>query len=141
MAYTRRISKRFSLRLLYSHHQFNYHSDLAFRIPETTYYRYAWRWGISAGYSIATGSVPIRITAGLARCSGAKLIFYGFSPYTGEPKLDGPGYTKLGGSLGISIGHPIVWRFFGELEGEYLRVNTDLDPAQLYLSYRIGFKF
>lgn len=145
MGYTRRFTKRFSLRLVFSDQRFDYFEDLSFfdLTPNTTFLRFIERWGVSAGYSLTTGVVPVRVSAGLVRCSGAKVIFRKVNvfPFFSEAIVDGPGYTKLGGLLALSIGHPIVWRFFGELEGEYLRVNTDIDPAQFYLSYRIGFKF
>jgi len=144
MAYTRRLNTRLSAGLSFSRQAFDYADH--FTKPEdykpnALIYRDVWHWGLNGSYSITSGLVPIRIKAGITRSAGYKIIFYGYNWITGEPERGGPGYTKMGVSIGASIGHPIVWRFFGELNGEYFRVNTDLDPSQFYLSYRIGFKF
>jgi hypothetical protein len=50
-------------------------------------------------------------------------------------------YGKLGAKLGASVQHPIIWRFFGELDCEYARMFSGADRNQLLLTYRVGFKF
>lgn len=143
LAYTRHLNKRISIGMLFARYQFHYslNSLPADIKPNTILGRSTEVWGISAGYAITKGVIPIRVKAGFARTSGFKLNFYGYHWLTYEPILEGPGYKNLSASISASIGHPIIWRFFGELEGQYLRVNTDVEPSQFYLSYRIGFKF
>ncbi|MFN0216082.1 MAG: hypothetical protein ACKVT2_17620, partial [Saprospiraceae bacterium] len=59
----------------------------------------------------------------------------------GEGYGGGKNYGKLGAKLGASIQHPILWRFFGELDCEYAHMFSGGDRNQLLLCYRIGFKF
>ena len=143
VAYTRRVTKHLSFSVLFARHRFehNRNSGADALKPNTIIERSTEAWGISAGYAVVSDKMPVRIKVGFARSSGSKLNFYGYHWITHEPIWEGVGYKKRSLSIGASIGHPIVWRFFGELNGEYFRVNTDLDPSQFYLSYRIGFKF
>ena len=50
-------------------------------------------------------------------------------------------YKDLGLAVGISIRHPIVRRFFGELTVNYVRYFSSFDKNLLMPGYRIGFRF
>jgi hypothetical protein len=72
----------------------------------------------------------------------SKILYYritsgGWSEAYGEIYY----YSKIEPMFGASIAHPIIWRFFGELDCEYVHLFSGVDRNQMLLSYRIGFRF
>ena len=146
LAYTREIGKKRSIGISYGSSAFYYISDLPQPFENNTV---LWReqntLSANIGYGIPIGLIMARTKAGLRyNIVGGKMVHYkyfgGGGPWQ-EPVWGGEPYAKLGGIIGISARHPIVWRFFGELDCEYARMFSGADQNQLILSYRLGFRF
>jgi hypothetical protein len=54
-------------------------------------------------------------------------FYFGSGGSWKEPVQGSVGYGKLGAKLGASVQHPIIWRFFGELDCEYARMFSGAD--------------
>lgn len=97
------------------------------------------------GYRFSKGSISARAKTGIRyNAVGYKVEHYYYFSGGGnwwEPYGGSKSYGKLGAKLGASLQHPIIWRFFGELDCEYARMFAGADRNQLLLSYRVGFKF
>ena len=98
----------------------------------------------NVGYEFSKWSLCARAKAGLRyNLKGLKSEHYSqtSASWGWESRGGVDEYGKIGVSIGASIQHPIIWRFFGELDCEYAKMFSGADRNQLLLSYRIGFKF
>ncbi len=145
LAYTREIGKKRSVGISYRNSTFYYLSDLPQPFEDNTV---LWReqntLSANFGYGIPIGPIMARAKAGLRyNLMGYRLMHYHYGGgFTGLGSVLGDeSYTKMGGIIGASVRHPIVWRFFGELDCEYARMFSGADKNQLILSYRLGFRF
>ncbi len=111
--------------------------------PNTLIDRVIRRFNLDVGYHLNLKSVAVRARLGLAYNRGAKgwhILTINQGAWQ-EPFFEYDTYNDLGGLIGLTIQHPIVWRFFGELSADYLQMFSGIDRQQLIPSYRIGFRF
>jgi hypothetical protein len=145
--YTRLFGKNFSVGLSYSRCVFYYiptpYPDLF--EDNTILWREQKTFAANLGIGVSKWSISAKAKAGIRyNIVGYKAehyFYFGGGGSWEEPVQGSVAYGKLGAKLGASISHPIIWRFFGELDCEYARMFTGADRNQLLLSYRIGFKF
>jgi hypothetical protein len=147
--YRRLISSKWSIRGCYSESSFRYfnrdskYSSLKFHsILRRTITRYT----IDMGYLYSIKNFNVNLNSGLTYHRGDRLDYlYGGYHSSGFFEVFGliDEYNDLGIVLGANLKHPIVWRFFGELEAQYHKMfdRGDGDSNQLYLSYGLGFRF
>ena len=145
LSYTRLFGKKLSVGLSYTQCAFNYLPALKKLERNTIEWREQKTFSAAIGFGVSKWSVSAKVKAGIRyNFIGTKMEYYGSSLHSGgwlEGYGAGKDYGKLGAKLGASIQHPILWRFFGELDCEYARMFSGADRNQLLLSYRIGFKF
>jgi hypothetical protein len=145
LEYTRHIDKRLTLGLIYSRCFFLYVSPDILPPPLTIETRYQKTLTANIGIGYTKWKMTARAKGGIRynlQGEQSKLIHAGIhSGGWGEAYGEIYGYSKIGSMLGASIVHPIVWRFFGEIDCEYVHLFSGVDRNQLLLSYRIGFKF
>ena len=139
------LSKKTSIGALYGMQQFGYYEKGYdwLNNKNRTLIRSIRRFSINVGYDVSTKPVVLRVRSGVMYNNGVKLkhlYSYDHGPWL-EVYQDGIKYNDLGVTFGLSIQHQIVWRFFGEVSGDYLQMFSGVDKQQLLLSYRIGFKF
>jgi len=146
LAYTREIGKKRSIGISYGSCTFNYFPDTPQPFEDNTVLgREQNTLSVNFGYGIPIGPILARAKAGLRyNMVGGKMVHYryingGASWHT--IVWGHEAYSKLGAKIGASMRHPIVWRFFGELDCEYARMFSGADRNQLILSYRLGFRF
>ncbi|MEQ1666470.1 MAG: hypothetical protein ABL927_13965 [Bdellovibrionales bacterium] len=143
--YTRLFGKKLSVGLSYTQCAFNYLPTLKKLENNTIMWREQKTFSAAIGFGVSKWQISAKAKAGFRyNIVGSKAEHYFTSLHSGG-WLEGYGgsqaYGKLGAKLGASIQHPILWRFFGELDCEYARMFSGADRNQLLLSYRIGFKF
>lgn len=150
ICYTRLFHKNLSVGLSYTRCYFNYLPTNPAHYPKrlkdnTIRYREQQTISTNLGYEISKGPIYIKAKAGIRyNLEGFKsehLFYYGSVGFWEEPVSGYQAYGKFGAKLGASIQHPIIWRFFGELDCEYAKMFSGGDQTQMLLSYRIGFKF
>lgn len=144
--YTRLFGKNLTVGLTYARCYFRYLPTPTPEIlqPNSIGSRYQKTLTANIGYEFSKWSLSARAKAGLRyNLKGLKSEHYSQTPasWGWESRGGIDEYGKIGVSLGVSIQHPIIWRFFGELDCEYAKMFSGADRNQLLLSYRIGFKF
>jgi hypothetical protein len=146
--YLRRINKHLNLNFNHSYISFDYFPipyDKPF--PNNSVIARGFNFSnIALGYRFTKWGLGLTAKAGLSyRYRVFKLVHYGYNPYSAwvEPLGVYFGTSSLGATLGFSLSHPILWRFFGEFDCSYGRMFSKykVDPNQLLLVYRLGFRF
>ncbi|MBC7778387.1 MAG: hypothetical protein H7246_23345 [Phycisphaerae bacterium] len=145
LRYTRLFGKKLSVGLSYTQCGFDYLPTLKKLENNTIMWREQKTFSFDIGFGISKWQISAKAKAGFRyNMVGFKAEHYSSSLHSGG-WVEGYGgskdYGKLGAKLGASIQHPILWRFFGELDCEYAKMFSGGDRNQLLLSYRVGFKF
>lgn len=111
--------------------------------PNTVIGRSIRHYAINGGYTIKSKYINMSLSPGLNYRTGFKVKFlYQYNHGTWvENFFEYKDYKDIGLSIGISVRHPIVRRFFGELTVSYVRFFSDFDKNLLMPGYRIGFRF
>jgi hypothetical protein len=143
--YTFRWNKKFDTGILYGVHRFGYLKNKVDGIlpTNTILGRTIRHYAISGGYRFGIADFFIKSSVGLSYRTGFKakhLYTYNHGSWV-EGYYEFYEYKGLGISGGISIQHPIIWKFFGELSANYIHYRSDFDKKLLMPSYRIGFRF
>ncbi|MBN8679192.1 MAG: hypothetical protein J0M29_13265 [Chitinophagales bacterium] len=143
--YTRLLGKNLSVGLNYIQCGFDYLPRLKKLENNTIMWRVQKTFSADLGYRISKWSISATAKAGIRyNMIGYKVEHYASVPHSNGWR-EGIGgskeYGKIGAKLGAALQHPIIWRFFGELDCEYARMFSGGDRNQLLLSYRIGFRF
>jgi len=147
LKYNRIISPTLSIGITYASCFFRYKEPPypQFLKDNTIRARFLQVYSLNLGYGVSKKAFTARVKGGLKYYAyGEKEVhFFYFSGGGGwwEPVGAIYIYPNLGAILGASLSHPIIWRFFGELDCEYTRMFANFDRNQLFLSYRIGFRF
>lgn len=143
--YTRLWGNKLTVGLSYAQCTFNYLPTLEKLESNTIEWREQKTFSADIGFRVSKWSFSAKAKTGIRyNLTGNKKEHYGSTLHSGGWKEGHGGskdYGKLGAKLGASIQHPIIWRFFGELDCEYARMFSGGDRNQLLLSYRIGFRF
>lgn len=143
--YTRLLGQNLTVGVSYFQGSFNYLPTLKKLENYTIMWRVQKTFSADLGYRVSKWSLSATAKAGVRyNMVGYKVEHYASVPHSGgwlEGKGGSKAYGKFGAKLGASIQHPIIWRFFGELDCEYARMFSGGDRHQLLLSYRIGFRF
>jgi len=143
--YKRYFNKKYTLGLTYSSCFFPYVSPGTLPTPLEVETRFQQTLTANFGIGYTIWKMNLRAKTGIRynlRGRQSKIIYYritsgGWSEAYGEIY----DYSKIGPMVGGSIAHPIIWRFFGELDCEYVHLFSGVDRNQMLLSYRIGFRF
>ena len=145
LSYKRHFKKKFTLGLTYSDCFFLYVPLIIPPPPLKIETRFQQTLTANLGIGYTIWKMMVRAKTGIRynrRGQQSKVIYYritsgGWSEGYGEIY----DYSKIGPMFGASIAHPIIWRFFGELDCEYVHLFSGVDRNQMLLSYRIGFRF
>ncbi|HLP92433.1 MAG TPA: hypothetical protein VK168_00245 [Saprospiraceae bacterium] len=145
LTYTRLFDKKLTVGVNFTKCGFHYLPTLKKIEDNSIFWRVQKTFSADLGYRISKWSISATAKAGIRyNMVGYKVEHYASLPHSGG-WLEGIGgskeYGKIGAKLGAAIQHPIIWRFFGELDCEYARMFSGGDRNQLLLSYRIGFRF
>lgn len=146
ITYLFRFNKLFNLELLYGTHDFSGKKiDLnnIGNFPNTVMGRSIRHYRICGGYTLKLKHSKINFFSGMNYRTGSKVIFlyqYNHGNWV-ESFFEYKDYRDMGFSIGVSVSHPIKWRFFGELTTSYSRYFSEFDKNVLSPGYRIGFRF
>lgn len=145
--YVFNLKKRFALGV---HHAriwqyYNGFPDLyASNLPDLTLlYRHTVKTSVYARYALINKAIALRVKGGFLHCGNFQRLhdYYYQHILWKEAHSTTNDFIRMGLTGALNISHPIYWRFFGEIDCEYNLFNTDFDAQQLFLSYRIGFRF
>lgn len=146
ITYLFRFNKSFNVGLFYGTHDFSGEKiDLnnIGNFPNTIIGRSIRHYMIYGGYTLKFKYSNINFFSGLDYRTGFKGIFlyqYNHGNWV-ENFFEYKDYRDMGFSIGISVTHPIKWRFFGELTTNYCRYFSEFDKNVFTPGYRIGFRF
>lgn len=146
ITYSYYLNKQLKLRFLYGVHDFGYlkgdYSEF-FTMTNFVFGRTSRNYQLSVSKLLNNNSLGISPEIGLNYRTGFKGKFlYRINHGTWvESFSEYKDYKDFGLSVGISIRHPIVRRFFGELTVNYVRYFSSFDKNLLMPGYRIGFRF
>lgn len=146
LTYLFRLDKSFHLGVLYGRHDINGEKIDVSNINDfenAVLGRISKHYVIYGGYRRELKYVNANITTGLNYRTGFKSKFlyqYNHGNWV-ESYFEYKDYKDIGVSLGFTLQHPIVKRFFGELSINYIRYFSDFDKNLLMPGYRIGFRF
>jgi hypothetical protein len=145
LSYKRHFKKKYTIGLTYSRCSFQYVPLGTLPTPLKVFNRYQQTFTANLGIGYTIWKMNLRAKTGIRynrRGEQSKMIRYGIhSGGWGEAYGEIYEYSKIGPMVGASIAHPIIWRFFGELDCEYVHLFSGVDRNQMLLSYRIGFRF
>ncbi len=145
LSYKRHFKKKFTLGLTYSGCSFIYVPPVIPPPPLKVFNRFQQTLTANFGIGYTIWKMNLRAKTGIRynlRGQQSKMIRYGIHAQGwGEGYGEIYEYSKIGPMVGASIAHPIIWRFFGELDCEYVHLFSGVDRNQMLLSYRIGFRF
>ncbi len=148
LSYSRIFDNRFLLNITYARTSYKYFNDPqpAFYEDNTITSRSFKILSGYFGYKISKWGLSANLKAGISYCirgsKGGHITYFDDGGWR-EPRAFYYYYRDFGGMLGLTVSHPIFWKLFGEIDCGYARMVSKLkvDPNQLFLSYRIGFRF
>ncbi len=147
LKYNRIINPKLSIGATYSNCFFRYKEPPypQFLKDNTIRFRFLQMYSLNAAYSVFNKVFTVRVKGGLKHYAyGEKRVHFFYINGGGvwwEPIGAIYEYPNFGVNLGAALTHPIIWRFFGEIDCTYSRMFAEFDKNQLFLSYRIGLKF
>jgi hypothetical protein len=148
LSYTRSLNKHLFLNATYVRWFSSYvpKPEPEFLAENSIITRYLKMVSGSIGYRISKWGMSAKAKAGVSyRFAFEKAVHFTYfnSGNWNEPREGFYAFKSVGTTLGLTVSHPIVWRFFGEFDCEYARIfsKEKVDQNQLLLSYRVGIRF
>jgi hypothetical protein len=143
ITYMYHINKSFNMSVFYGIHDLAGERIRGIDIINKVIGRNTRHYALNGGYILKLKTLNMNFSTGLNYRTGYKgkfLYLYNHGTWV-EGYTEYKDYKDLGLSVGVSLQHPIIRRFFGELTMSYVRYFSDFDKNLLMPGYRIGFRF